>query len=76
MSAVGGVLLALGCAAFLLLVLGAPGRRSCPATILVGPHARVGHQLAAAAATSRASLEMAFEAPLYDARRPAEEASA
>ena len=76
-SAIGGVVLALGCAAFLLLVLGALRSKELP-----GDDPWSGHTLEWATSSpppagNFASLPaIASEAPLYDARRPAEEASA
>ena len=76
-SAVGGAVLALSCAGFLLLVLAALRSKEPP-----GDDPWSGHTLEWATtspppAGNFATLpEIASEAPLYDARRPAEEVSA
>ena len=76
-SAIGGALLAIACAAFLLLVLAALRSKELP-----GDDPWSGHTLEWATSSpppsgNFASLpEIASEAPLYDARRPAEEGSA
>ena len=69
-SAVGGVVLALGCAAFVLLVAGSLRRRELPGDDPWGGHTLEWATSSPPPAGNFASLpEITSEAPLYDARR-------